>query len=219
MPILKQHLVGCNGAMLKKIPVHQLRQGMFVQEVCGSWIDHPFWRSSFKLSTDKQLAQLQHGAAKEVIIDTRKGLDVKRPEVEALPAADPPPPAPPASGQVQLLSDPIVSTSFEDEVVRASRIVSQARGQMKSMFEDARLGKAVDAEHCLPLVDDITQSVSRNPGAIVSLARLKTSDDYTYMHSVAVCALMVSLSRQLGLNEADTREAGMAGLGLSLIHI
>ncbi len=185
---------------------------MFVQEVCGSWIDHPFWRSSFKLSTDKQLAQLQHGAAKEVIIDTRKGLDVKRPEVEALPAADPPPPAPPASGQVQLLSDPIVSTSFEDEVVRASRIVSQARGQMKSMFEDARLGKAVDAEHCLPLVDDITQSVSRNPGAIVSLARLKTSDDYTYMHSVAVCALMVSLSRQLGLNEADTREAGMAGL-------
>ena len=198
--------------MLKKIPVHQLRQGMFVQEVCGSWIDHPFWRSSFKLSTDKQLAQLQHGAAKEVIIDTRKGLDVKRPEVEAPPAADPPPPAPPASGQVQLLSDPIVSTSFEDEVVRASRIVSQARGQMKSMFEDARLGKAVDAEHCLPLVDDITQSVSRNPGAIVSLARLKTSDDYTYMHSVAVCALMVSLSRQLGLNEADTREAGMAGL-------
>ena len=185
---------------------------MFVQEVCGSWIDHPFWRSSFKLSTDKQLAQLQHGAAKEVIIDTRKGLDVKRPEVEAPPAADPPPPAPPASGQVQLLSDPIVSTSFEDEVVRASRIVSQARGQMKSMFEDARLGKAVDAEHCLPLVDDITQSVSRNPGAIVSLARLKTSDDYTYMHSVAVCALMVSLSRQLGLNEADTREAGMAGL-------
>ena len=73
---------------------------MFVQEVCGSWIDHPFWRSSFKLSTDKQLAQLQHGAAKEVIIDTRKGLDVKRPEVEALPAADPPPPAPPASGWI-----------------------------------------------------------------------------------------------------------------------
>ena len=43
---------------------------------------------------------------------------------------------------------------------------------MKSMFNDARLGKAVDTEHCLPLVDDITQSVSRNPGAIVSLAAL-----------------------------------------------
>ena len=74
------------------------------------------------------------------------------------------------------------------------------------------MGKAMDAEHCLPLVADIADSVERNPGAIVSLARLKTSDDYTFMHSVAVCALMVSLGRQLGLGEADCREAGLAGL-------
>jgi len=52
----------------------------------------------------------------------------------------------------------------------------------------------------------------RNPGAIISLARLKERDDYTYMHSVAVCALMVSLSRQLGLDDAQTREAGLGGL-------
>ncbi|MEZ4758150.1 MAG: HD domain-containing phosphohydrolase [Flavobacteriales bacterium] len=45
-----------------------------------------------------------------------------------------------------------------------------------------------------------------------SLARLKTADDYTYMHSVAVCALMVALARQLGLSDAHTRTAGMAGL-------
>jgi putative nucleotidyltransferase with HDIG domain len=47
---------------------------------------------------------------------------------------------------------------------------------------------------------------------LISLARLKTADDYTYMHSVAVCALMVALARQLGLDEKETREAGMAGL-------
>lgn len=99
-----------------------------------------------------------------------------------------------------------------EEVVRARRILGQARPAMKSMFADARMGKAVDTEHCLPLVDEITQSVARNPGAIVSLARLKTSDDYTYMHSVAVCALMVALARQLGLSEDETREVGLAGL-------
>ena len=32
------------------------------------------------------------------------------------------------------------------------------------------------------------------------------------MHSVAVCALMVALARQLGLDEATTRVAGLAGL-------
>jgi len=34
------------------------------------------------------------------------------------------------------------------------------------------------------------------------LSRLKTNDDYTYMHSVAVCALMIALARQLGMGEA-----------------
>ncbi len=80
------------------------------------------------------------------------------------------------------------------------------------MFNEARLGHAIDAEHCRPLVAEISESVYRNPGALVSLARLKSADEYSYMHSVAVCALMVSLGRTLGLNEAQCREAGLAGL-------
>ncbi len=74
------------------------------------------------------------------------------------------------------------------------------------------MGKAVLAEAAGELVEDISASVMRNPGALVSLARLKTADDYTYMHSVAVCALMIALARQLELDERATREAGMAGL-------
>ncbi|MET1115229.1 MAG: HD-GYP domain-containing protein, partial [Comamonas sp.] len=42
--------------------------------------------------------------------------------------------------------------------------------------------------------------------------RLKTADNYTYMHSVAVCALMVALAKQIHLDEEHTRIAGMAGL-------
>jgi HD-GYP domain-containing protein (c-di-GMP phosphodiesterase class II) len=83
---------------------------------------------------------------------------------------------------------------------------------VKKMFAEVRLGQAVNAERCLPLVDDIAQSVFRNPGALVSLARLKTRDDYSYMHSMAVCALMVSLARTLGRSEDECREAGLAGL-------
>ncbi len=194
---------------------------MFVHEVCGSWIDHPFWKSSFKLDDARQLGQLQSSRVSEVVIDTRRGLDVLVPAVVAAPGVtEPRPPADEKSPDAEAARDPApapvliepIRVSFEDELDRAHRIVFQARGAMKSMFQDARMGKAIDAEHCLPVVEEIAQSVARNPGAIVSLARLKTSDDYTYMHSVAVCALMVSLSHQLQLNESDTREAGMAGL-------
>ncbi|MEF8710350.1 MAG: HD domain-containing phosphohydrolase [Candidatus Accumulibacter propinquus] len=74
------------------------------------------------------------------------------------------------------------------------------------------MGKAVDTHGAQRLVEEISDSVSRNPGAVISLARLKTADDYTYMHSVAVCALMIALARQLALDEQQTRSAGIAGL-------
>lgn len=205
--------------MLRKITPAQLRVGMFVHEVPGSWLSHPFWRGAFKLTDDKQLRQLRQ-AVTHVVIDTAKGLDIELaqpqgPEVDEL-SLDVVP-ASVADSELVVESGPSPTagqpaTGFQDEVRRASKIVAQARPAMKSLFRDVRLGKAIDAEHCLPLVSDIADSVQRNPSAIVSLARLKTSDDYTFMHSVAVCALMVSLGKQLGLGEADCREAGLAGL-------
>ncbi|WP_284616594.1 HD-GYP domain-containing protein [Aquabacterium humicola] len=98
------------------------------------------------------------------------------------------------------------------ELQQAAEICQRSRAAVSALFNEARLGRAVDTEHCLPLVDDITRSVFRNPGALVSLARLKTRDDYTYMHSVAVCALMVALARQLGHDDEQCRVAGIAGL-------
>ena len=82
---------------------------------------------------------------------------------------------------------------------------------MTSLFTEARLGKAVDPQQCLPLVEQISASLARNGSALLGPARLKTKDEYTYMHSVAVCALMVALARQLGLPRT-VQEAGMAGL-------
>ncbi|MDO9005286.1 MAG: HD-GYP domain-containing protein [Aquabacterium sp.] len=201
--------------MRKKIQVGQLRVGMFIDEVVGSWLNNPFWKSAVMLTDAKQLAQLKSSPIQEVWIDVSKGRDVDD-EVHVVDGVEF------GAGPAQALEEPLLAQvspviapptlSLHDEVARAGRICDKAKGAMKTMFQDVRMGKAIDAEHCLPLVDDITQSVQRNPGAIVSLARLKTSDDYTYMHSVAVCALMVSLSRQLGLPAADTREAGLAGL-------
>jgi putative nucleotidyltransferase with HDIG domain len=75
-----------------------------------------------------------------------------------------------------------------------------------------RLGTAIEPGECVSLVDDVVESINRHPDALLSLARLKNADEYTYLHSVAVCALMVALGRQLGLNEAQCRDAGMAGM-------
>jgi HD-GYP domain-containing protein (c-di-GMP phosphodiesterase class II) len=211
---------------LKKIPVAQVRLGMYLHALEGAWIDHPFWKTQFVLKDSADLEKLRQSPVREVWIDAARGLDVAPATSEALPGLrnDRPMPTALASTATRAAASPAapgVSTmagsaqradQLHDALAEAAQVCKRSRQAVTSMYAEVRLGKALDTAQCLPLVEEITDSVYRNPGALVSLARLKTADDYTYMHSVAVCALMVSLGQQLGLDEATCRDAGFAGL-------
>jgi putative nucleotidyltransferase with HDIG domain len=197
--------------MLKRIGVHQLTLGMYLKEFCGSWMEHPFWRSSFVLTDPKDLEAILASSIKEVWIDTSRGLDVPA-AVTAVLEAESEADIDATLTQVAPRRQPTAQQSIEQEMARATKICDQARQAVVTMFEEVRMGHAVDTEGTKALVGDIADSVARNPGALISLARLKSVDDYTYLHSVAVCALMVALARQLGLEETQVRSAGMAGL-------
>lgn len=197
--------------MLKKIDVKQLSVGMYLKEFCGSWIDHPFWRNSFVITDPKDIERIRASKIQAVWIDCAKGLDVA-PDATPLSEAE-------TESQVDAeLKLAIQSTrdtapaSMHEEMARAAKICAQAKQAVTSMFEEARMGKAVDSGNARKLVEEISDSVTRNPGALISLARLKTADDYTYMHSVAVCALMISLGRQIGVDENTIPRLGIAGL-------
>lgn len=230
--------------MIKTIPSRQLRPGMFLHRLCGSWLHHPFWRTSFLIKDARQIAEIVDSGIAEVMIDLSRGLDVACDDGGAMPddgadtaeaaAGDTPAvgmpeaddPAPPVDADIDAAraapdgpsgaaaGSPIVLThkGLGAEIVRARRILADGKEKVARMFGDVRLGKVVDASAALPLVDEIASSVMRNPGALISVARLKHKDDYTYLHSVAVCALMVALARELGLDEERTRQAGYGGL-------
>ncbi len=198
--------------MLKKISVDLLRQGMHLHELCGPWMDHPFWRTKFVITEQQDIRLIVDSGIREVWIDASKGLDV----AAETPA---PPPAVEAAGTVAMAPIESVAsdesakkTSMADELKRAARICATGKDAVVSMFQEVRMGKAISAAAAGELVEEISSSVIRNPGALISLSRLKTADDYTYMHSVAVCALMVAVGRQLSLDETELREVGMAGL-------
>ncbi|GIL06180.1 MAG: cyclic di-GMP phosphodiesterase [Betaproteobacteria bacterium] len=206
-------VISDHAAMLKRIPASDLRLGMHVEELCGSWMEHPFWRTRFKLTDLQDIERIRASGIAEVWIDTSKGLDVARDdgaeitrervdgEIErALARAIAQPQSAPARAPI------------DEEMARAARICRQAKPAVVAMFNEARMGRAIDAAGAASLVQEISDSVSRNPGALISIARLKDKDEYTYMHSVAVCALMIALARQLGLDDDLTRELGLAGL-------
>lgn len=197
--------------MLKRISVSQLTLGMHVKEFCGSWMEHPFWRTAFVLTDPKDIEMVLASSITEVWIDCDKGLDVALGEF-AVSEAESEAQVETELRQVAEGQRQIAPVSAAVEIERATRICQQAKQAVVSMFEEARMGNTVDVGGAKLLVEEIADSVARNPGALISLARLKTADDYTYMHSVAVCALMVALARQLGLDVAQTRSAGLAGL-------
>lgn len=199
--------------MLKVVSTNQVRLGMFIQEFKGSWIDHPFWKKAFKLEDPFDLKKLQASIIKEVVIDLSKGLDIAEldavieppilPAVEIAAETTPP---------TKKLIQKSAGLSADAEHQQAKRVINASKKAVASMFHDARMGKAVSTESAMIMVDDIAASIERNSGALISLIRLKNKDDYTYLHSVAVCALMVALSKELGLSDAEIKQAGLAGL-------
>ena len=202
--------------MLKRISSSDLRVGMFIEEFCGSWMDHPFWRARFLVMDDEQLDRVRQSGVSELWIDASKGLDVDG-EKAKVAVAD----RDAANARIEAQLKHMAAEAerkakqpqdLDSELQKASKIFRESRKVVVDMFGEARMGSVRSTTAAGAVVDNIADSVARHPTAMIGLARLKTADDYTFMHSMAVCALMVSLARTLDFDEEQVRVAGMAGL-------
>ena len=149
--------------MLKRIHVEDVRLGMFIHGFAGSWLDHPFWRNRFLLEDPADLARIRASAVREVWIDVSQGADVP-PEAPVAEAVDAPQDIAPLQAydeRVQRLLEPV---SQSVELQRAARLLASARGAVKDMFQDARMGRAIDQQVMRAVADDIADSVTRNAG-------------------------------------------------------
>jgi len=208
---------GTSVSMLKKVPVSQVRLGMFLHALEGDWLDHPFWKTRFVLKTDKDLEKLRRSAIKEVWINPSLGLDVEPvPEVEPPTLSDAAPVAVPVAAQEAVSPEVLPldrpAASMDSEMGKAAAIVQRGKQQIVLVFSSLKEGQSLPEEVASSLAGDVAESVLRQPGALVSLSRLKSQEDYLYLHSLAVSAMMVALARQLGMDEDRCRLAGLAGL-------
>ena len=198
--------------MLKKIKVNDARLGMHIHDVCGSWMDHPFWKKSFKLTEVNDLNTLKNCEVLEIWIDTNKGLDVDV-DVTALSQLEE---KLKVENELKKIEQSLQKTeacvSLHAELVAAKKILSKAKETVVSIFSEVRMGNAIKLDDVVSLANEINKSLERNSAALISLTRLKNADDYTYLHSIAVCILMIALGRQLGLEHEALKQAGIAGL-------
>jgi HD-GYP domain-containing protein (c-di-GMP phosphodiesterase class II) len=194
--------------MLKKVDASQLRLGMFIHDLDCGWMDHPFVRNRFLLSTDEEIQKIRVAKIRGVVIDCSKGLDVDHAPTVAEARAS-------TEAELEVIATrPTLAlrVSLAEELQRAAAIRHQAAGLVRTVMQDARLGKAIEIDKVAPVVESVTASILRNPGALLGLLRIKGKDNYTFLHSVSVCTLMVAFSRSRKLNEETIYQAGLGGL-------
>ena len=194
--------------MLKKVDASQLKVGMFIHDLDCGWMEHPFVRNRFLLTTEEEIYKIRNAKIRGVVIDCSRGLDID--DAPTLAEAD----AATEAEVTAIATKPVVVTrvSLGEELARAANIRKQAAGLVRTVMQDARLGKAVELDKVGPVVQSVTESILRNSGALLGLLRIKNKDDYTFLHSVSVCALLVAFCRSRGMDEDTIYQAGLGGL-------
>ncbi|HEX9081474.1 MAG TPA: HD-GYP domain-containing protein [Holophagaceae bacterium] len=195
---------------IKRVRVEQLQPGMFVHDLNCGWLDHSFLRSRFLLDHPRQIEKIRAEGIHEVYIDTARGDDVPEAPTLADIQQD-------LAQQLQASAEsgPILDlapVAHREEAAAARRILGEATEVVSGLLHDVRLGRQLEPAKARPVIRAMRDSVLRNPGALLSLGRIKAADAYTFQHSVSIGALMVSFCHALGMDPDTVEEAGLGGL-------
>jgi len=169
--------------MLKRIEARQVRTGMFIEMVEGIWHDPLLSRRRFLLRRESDRLKFNECTNAGVVINTTKGLDV---------------------------SD--VSRKIEIDVKAARETIQKSVQVLENVFGRLREGNAISVDQVEPVISSVSKSMDDNPAVFISVTRLKSKDEVTFLHSLSVSALMILFSRHLGLNEELVQTLGTAGL-------
>lgn len=104
------------------------------------------------------------------------------------------------------------STPLEEEIVAALPLVERAQCLLAQIAQDVQRSLNPDLERLRGVVSEMVLSVARNPDALLWLARLRKTDQYSYDHSLDVAAHVMIFGRYLGLGDESIATLGMAGM-------
>lgn len=195
--------------MIKQIRTDQLKPGMYIHDLNCGWLDHPFISNAFHVRDQATVDKIYDLGIREIYIDTVKGADVWEARTQQEVSAD-------LERRLQEIAakqpEKPVTAELKDEVARARRLHGEANKVVRHMMDDIRLGQQIQIDRVEPLVEGMVDSIFRNQDALLPLARLKNHDDYTFEHSVSVCALLVAFGRGMKMSREVIKEMALGGL-------
>lgn len=112
-------------------------------------------RASLLLEQPRDLERLLATTIRQVWIDTGRGADIA-PDITPAEVCE-------APDDEAAPSSPARLTRTSVELQQARQIIGQARDVLKTMFRDVRLGRPLDLPASGQLVDEMAESIKRNP--------------------------------------------------------
>jgi HD-GYP domain-containing protein (c-di-GMP phosphodiesterase class II) len=189
--------------MRKRISIDQLKIGMTVEKLDRSWLATPFLRHRFRITSSDQIQQLYASGVQQLDVES----DVADPDSGSLMPAMPAE-AQPSQPVTQPLEPESSTLPFLEELPAARQVYKAARQIVQQAMEDVRMGRALNMEAVSEVVENMSDSILRNPDALTSLTRLKQFDEYTFFHSVNTSALALSVGRHLGYERVPLLQLG-----------
>ena len=196
--------------MIKKIPITELKPGMYVHDANCSWRVEPLYLFRYKIAADEQVETIRELGVKEVYIDTSLGTDL---------------PGAPTEEEVRHgLEEEMVRLASCGEIPMHYRLASRGEMQeaikihhsastlLRNTMHDVRLGQQLEFEDVAETLQSISSTSLGSFGTLIQLGQLKNQDDYTFQHSVGVCALLTAFCKVLQLNRQTTFHVGIGAL-------
>jgi HD-GYP domain-containing protein (c-di-GMP phosphodiesterase class II) len=107
-------------------------------------------------------------------------------------------------------------TSVEEEAPRAREVVAAAGELLDKLVSDIRIGQSFEVDRVEEIVDDMVESIVRNPQALMWVAKLREQDITAYGHGLQVSVYITSFGRHLGFPKAQLSQLAQIGLLLDI---
>ena len=186
----------------KQVAVNDLRLGMYVVELDRSWIGTPFDFQGFPLTSDDQIKSLKV-YCKFVYVDPER--EQWTPERRR--ASD------------QELRGPVLYrevTPVETEVVVAKEIYKSCEKAIRQSLDNLRFEGEIESEKLTGAVTSMTESIQRNPDAMMLLNTLREKGSYELGRAMDTSILMITFGRFLQFPKDRLEVLGLAGMLLDV---
>ncbi len=108
--------------------------------------------------------------------------------------------------------DELDSDADLDSRERARQTYMRSLDVTREVMTAARLGRSPSLKRVKRAVQSVVDAILTDPSSLIGMTTLREFDEYTFVHSVNVCILSVSLGRRLGLTKLQLLELGVAAL-------